>query len=53
MFNKELENLKSRQTEEKNKIPEVKSMLKGINNRINVPEEQISNLEGRIVKITE
>ena len=35
-----------------NTITEMKSTLEGINSRINEAEEQISELEGRLVEIT-
>ena len=36
----------------KNTITEVKNTLKGINSRLNVTEEWISELEDRVVEIT-
>ena len=51
-FNKDLEELKSKQTVMKNKIHEIKNSLEGINSRITEAEEQISDLEDTIVEIT-
>ena len=45
MFNKDLEELKNKQTEMNNTITELKNALEGINNRITEAEEQISDLE--------
>ena len=52
MFNKDLEELKSKQTMMNNKINEIKYSLKGINSRITEAEERISELEDKRVKIT-
>ena len=51
MFNKELDDLKNKQTEMNNTITEMKSTIEGINSRIN-EAEQISDLEDRVVEIT-
>ena len=51
-FNKDLEALKSKQTMMNNTIKENKNSLKGINSRITEAEEQISDLEDKIVEIT-
>ena len=51
-FNKDLEELKSKQTMMNNKINEIKNYLEGINSRITEAEEQISDLEDKIVEIT-
>ena len=51
MFNKELEDLKNK--EMNNTIMEMKNTLEGINWRINEAEEQISELEDRMVEITD
>ena len=51
-FNKELEELKSKQTMMSNTINEIKNSLEGINSRITEEEEQISDLEDKIVEIT-
>ena len=52
MFNKDLEELKNKQTEMNNTITEMKNTLEGINSRINESEEWISELEDRMVEIT-
>ena len=52
MFNKDLEELKNKQTEMNNKITEMKTALKGINSRITEAEERISDLEDRMVEFT-
>ena len=51
-FNKDLEELKSKQTMMNNTINEIKNTLEGSNSRITEAEEQISNLEDKIVEIT-
>ena len=51
-FNKDLEELKSKQTEMNNTINEIKNSLEGINSRITEAEERISDLEDKIVEIT-
>ena len=51
-FNKELEELKSKQTMMNNTIYEIKNSLEGINSRITKAEERISDLEDKIVEIT-
>ena len=51
-FNKDLEELKSKQTEVNNRINEIKNSLEGINSRITEAEERISDLEDKIVEIT-
>ena len=50
MFNKDLEELKNR--EMNNTITEMKHTLEGINSRTTEAEEQVSELEDRIVEIT-
>ena len=50
-FNEDLEELKSKQTMN-NTISEMKTTLEGINSRITEAEEQISDLEDKIVEIT-
>ena len=50
-FNKELEELKSKQTMMNNIINEIKNSLEGINSRITEAEEWISDLEDKIVEI--
>ena len=52
MFNKDLQELKNKQTEMNNTISEVKTTLEGINSRITEAEERISNLEDRMVEFT-
>ena len=51
-FNKDLEELKSKQTMVNNTINEIKNSLKGINSRITEAEERISDLEDKILEIT-
>ena len=52
MFNKDLEELKNKQTEMNNTITEMKNTLEGINSRIAEAEERTSDLEDRMVQIT-
>ena len=52
MFNKDLEELKNKQTEMNNTITEMKTTQEGINTRITVAEEWISHLEDRMVEFT-
>ena len=52
MFNKDLEELKSKQTVMNNTINEIKNTLEGINSRITETEERISDLEDRMVEFT-
>ena len=52
MFNKDLEELKSKQTMMNNTINEIKNSLEGIYSRIAETEEWISDLEDKIVEIT-
>ena len=52
MFNKDLEELKSKQTVMNNTINEIKNSLEGINSRITEAEERVSDLEEKIVEIT-
>ena len=47
MFNKDLEELKNKQTEMNNTITEMKNTLEGINNRKMQSEERISELEDK------
>ena len=51
-FNKDLEELKNKQTEMNNTITEMKNTLEGINNRITEAKERISDLEDRMVEFT-
>ena len=52
MFNKNLEELKSKQTMMNNTINEIKNSLEGTNSRITEAEEWIIDLEDKIVEIT-
>ena len=52
MFNKDLEELKSKQTMMNNTINEIKNSLEGMNSRITEAKERISDLEDKIVEIT-
>ena len=51
-FNKDLEELKSKQTIMNNTINEIKNSLEGIKSRITEAEKRISDLEDKIVEIT-
>ena len=51
-FNKDLEELKSKQTMMNNTINEIKNSLEGINSRTTETKERISDLEDKIVEIT-
>ena len=53
MFNKDLEELKSKQTVMNNTITETKNTLEGINSRITEAEERISELVDRMVEISD
>ena len=50
MFNKDLEELKNKQTEMNNTVTEMKNTLEGINSRVTVAKEWISDLEDRMVE---
>ena len=50
-FNKDVEELKSKQTVMNNKITETKNTLEGINSRITDTEEWISDLEDKMLEI--
>ena len=52
VFNKDLEELKNKQTDMNNTITEMKTTLEGINSRITEAEERISDLEDRLVEFT-
>ena len=52
MINKDLEELKNKQTEMTNAITEMKTTLEGINSRKTEAEEWISDLEDRMVEFT-
>ena len=51
-FNKDREELKSKQTMMNNTINEIKNSLEGINSRMTEAEEWISDLEDKVVEIT-
>ena len=51
-FNRDLEELKSKQTTMNKTINEIKNSLEGINSRMTEAEEQISDWEDKIVEIT-
>ena len=51
-MDKDLEELKSKHTETNNTITEIKNTLEGINSRMSVAKEQISELEDKMVEIT-
>ena len=51
-FNKDLEELKSKQTVMNNTVTEIKNTLEGINSRITETDERISELEDKMVEIT-
>ena len=48
-FNKDLKEIKSKETMTNNTINEIKNSLEGINSRITKAEERISDLEDKIV----
>ena len=50
-FNKDVEELKSKQAMRNNTINEMQNYLEGINSRISETEEWISDLEDKIVEI--
>ena len=52
MFNKDIDELKNKQTERNNTITEMKATLQRINSRITEAEERISDLEDRMVEFT-
>ena len=52
MINKDLGELKNKQTEMNNTITEMKTTLEGTNSRINETEERISVLEDRMMEFT-
>ena len=51
-FNKDIEELKSKQTMMNNTVNDIKNSLEGINSRITEAKEWISDLEDKIVEIT-
>ena len=52
MFNKDIEELKNKQTVMHNTITKMKNTLEGMHSRITEAEEQISELEDRMMEIT-
>ena len=52
MFNRDLEELKNKETEMNNTITEMKTTLEGLNSRITKAEEWISDLEDRMLEFT-
>ena len=52
MFNKDLQELKNKQTEVNSTITEMKNTLEGINNRKTEAEEPVRELEDKMVEIT-
>ena len=52
MFNKDLGELKKKQTEMNSTITKMKNTLEGINSRITEAEERISELKDRMAEIT-
>ena len=51
-INKDLEELKNKHTETNTTIIEIKNSLEGINSRISEAEEQISELEDKMLEMT-
>ena len=51
-FNKDLEELKNKQTMMNSTINEIKNFLEGINSRITEAEERISDMEDKVAEIT-
>ena len=51
-INKDLEELKNKDAETNNTVTEIKNTLEGINSRISEAGEWISDLEGKMMKIT-
>ena len=51
-FNKDLEELKSKQTVMNNTVTEIKNTPEGINSRITEEEERICELEDKMVELT-
>ena len=52
-LSKEIQDLKLKQAEMQNTITEIKNSLKATNSRIQESEEQISQVEDRLVEITD
>ena len=53
MFNKDLEEIKKRQSIMSDLITEIKSTLEGTHSRITEAEDRISEVENRMVEINE
>ena len=53
MFNKDIEEIKKRQSIINNTITEMKNALEGTNSRITEAEDRISEIEDRMVEINE
>ena len=53
VFNKKLQNIRKKQTELKNTMTEIKKYIEGINIRLDDTKQQISELEDRVVEITQ
>ena len=53
MFNKNLNELKTKQSAMNNTITEIKNTLEGTNSRITETEEWINELENRMLEVTE
>ena len=51
-INKDLEELKNKNTETNNTITEIKNTVEGINSRISEAEEWVSELQDKILEIT-
>lgn len=52
ILNKELENIQKKQSELKNVINEMKTILEGTNSRLGETEEQINDMEYRMMEFT-
>ena len=52
IFNKDLEELKNKQTKMNHTLTEMKTTLEGINSRITETKERITDLEDRMVEFT-
>ena len=51
MFNKDIEELKNKQSTKKNTITEIKNTMEGNQSRVTEAEEHTSELEDRMVEI--
>ena len=49
-FNKEIENVKKKQSEMKSTITEIKNTSEGINSRLDIAEDWISDLRDRVAE---